>query len=159
MFFSKSWNYALRALIYLAEHRDDGQILSSVIAEEEAIPGPFLVKIMGKLATANIVDSTRGRNGGFRLKRKPKQIKLVDITRIFDSFESYGNCLLGYGDCVRDDSCPIHKYWAEPERLINEFLENTTIEMLCKPIPADERKALINERVLSAKHKPKRIKR
>ncbi|NQU05015.1 MAG: Rrf2 family transcriptional regulator, partial [Calditrichaeota bacterium] len=51
MFFSKAWNYSIRALIYLAEHRDEGPILSSVIAREESLPGPFLAKILGTLAS------------------------------------------------------------------------------------------------------------
>jgi Rrf2 family protein len=144
MFFSKSWNYAIRALIYLAEHRDEGQILSSDIAKEESIPGPFLVKILGTLATANIVISTRGRNGGFRLKQEPDQITLMDIARIFDFFQGSSKCLLGYGACERDETCPIHKHWAEPERLIKEFLENTTLEKISKLVPSNARKALID---------------
>ena len=79
MIFSKAWSYAVRALIYLQEHRGEGPILSTVIAQHESIPGPFLVKLLGELAAEGVVSSTRGRGGGFELISDPNKLKLKDI--------------------------------------------------------------------------------
>jgi len=145
MFFSKAWNYSIRALIYLAEHRDEGTILSSVIAKEEALPGPFLAKILGTLASANIVESTRGPKGGFILKADPENVNLLIIAKLFEHFETSGKCLLGYGACERGAPCPIHEFWAEPEQQIIKFLENTTLAKICAAVPYEKRRDLIEE--------------
>ena len=145
MLFSKTCNYAIRALVYLTEHREDGPILSSVIAREEDIPAPFLSKILGTLATVKIVDSTRGRKGGFILTADPEKISLLDIADLFDHYSSSSGCLLGYGGCSDGDPCPLHKYWSKPKRLINEFLTNTTLSQLSKIIPKEQRESIMNK--------------
>jgi Rrf2 family protein len=142
MIFSKAWGYAVRALLYLAEHKEQGPVLSSVIAEEESIPGPFLVKILGTLAGAGIVESTRGRGGGFILRADPENIALYDISVLLENPAGSGNCILGYGDCIGDDSCPIHEHWVEPRKQIDNFLANTTLADLRYTLPSVERKRL-----------------
>ncbi|MBT3232962.1 MAG: Rrf2 family transcriptional regulator [Calditrichaeota bacterium] len=144
MFFSKAWNYSIRALIYLAEHKDDGPILRSVIAEEESIPSPFLAKILGTLASVDIIDSTRGPRGGFVLKADPDKITLLEIAQLIEHFDASGKCLLGYGSCERGEACPIHEYWAEPKQQIMKFLKNTTLSMICQLVPQQKRIELKN---------------
>ena len=145
MLFSKSWNYSIRALIYLAEHSDEGLILSSVIAKEESIPGPFLAKILGTLASANIIESTRGPKGGFVLKADPEKITLLLIAQQLEHFEISGKCLLGYGACENGEPCPIHEFWAESERQIIKFLEDTTLAKICRLVPQEKRRELIEK--------------
>ena len=142
MIFSKAWAYAVRALLYLDEHHEDGPILSSVIAKDESIPGPFLVKILGTLAAAGIVESTRGRGGGFILKADPNEVTLNDIALLFEHPTMTDNCILGFGNCAGDESCPIHKHWDEPKRKIDHFLLNTTLADLRRTLPLNERKRL-----------------
>ncbi len=139
MFFSKAWNYSIRALIYLAEHKDDGPILRSVIAEQESIPSPFLAKILGTLATVNIIESTRGPKGGFVLKADPEKITLLEIAKLVEHFDESGKCLLGYGSCESGETCPIHEYWAEPKQQIMKFLKNTTLAMIGQLVPQQKR--------------------
>ena len=122
----------MRALIYLQEHRDQGPILSTVIAESESIPGPFLVKLLGELASEGVVSSTRGRGGGFELLADPKKLKLRDITALFDGPVVSISCILGYGKCESDGKCPIHEKWKGPQGYIDKFLEETSLADLCK---------------------------
>ena len=151
MIFSKTWKYAVRALIYLAEHPEEGPILSSTIAKKEKIPEPFLVKILGTLASAGLVNSIRGRNGGFQIEIAPGNITLMDIAKLFDFFQDKGKCLLGYGFCEDDRACPVHHFWAEPESHIKSFLNNTTIKDLCGAITKDQnQKELLETKEISA---------
>ncbi|MBT3233186.1 MAG: Rrf2 family transcriptional regulator [Calditrichaeota bacterium] len=139
MFFSKAWKYSIRALIYLAEHKDDGPILRSVIAEEESIPSAFLAKILGTLATANIVESTRGPKGGFVLSADPEKISLLEIAQLIEHFDVPGKCILGYRSCERGETCPVHEYWAEPKQQIINFLKDTNLSMICQIVPKQNR--------------------
>ncbi len=127
MIFSKTWSYAVRALIHLAKHHGQAPVLSSTIAEQEQIPGPFLAKILGSLAAADIVISTRGPKGGFVLKVEPEELTLLFITDIIGSKDSYKKCLLGFDVCPENGVCPVHKRWKEPHNQIIRFLKETTL--------------------------------
>lgn len=132
LIFSKAWGYAVRALLYLHQHRDEGYILGSVIAEKESIPNPFLTKVLGRLTAAGITKSTRGRHGGFILNRKLDSITLKEVLNLFEPAADYNRCILGEGVCPGDDSCPVHPRWAEINAAINDFLDHTTIANLEK---------------------------
>ncbi len=135
MIFSRAWGYAVRALLYLDEHRRDGLILSSVIAEKESIPGPFLVKILGLLSAAGIVESARGRKGGFSLKVDLEKITLYDVLKVLEPQNAFETCILGYGKCQDNSRCPIHKQWTDPKRAIERFLKTTTLADIQRAAP------------------------
>ncbi len=130
MILSKTWRYAVRALIYLNQRGGSAPTLSSIIAKDENIPAPFLVKILGMLANARIVDSTRGPRGGFVLAADPDKLTLMEIARATGYFSESDSCLLGYGLCSEHEPCAVHRYWEEPLRNISDFLEKTTLAEL-----------------------------
>ena len=142
MIFSKPWTYAIRALLYLAEHRNEGPMLSTTIAESEGIPAPYLVKILGILNSAKIVGSTRGPGGGFHLQVDPKKINLMKVVILFDSVDLFQDCILGLGRCGENENCPIHRRWKEPKSFLMKFLEDTTLADLAKEAPEGRRKVL-----------------
>jgi len=76
---SRSTGYALLAVGYLAQHQDDGIILSQDIAEKYNIPLEYLLKILQQLVRANILRSKRGPRGGFNLARNPNKITLLEV--------------------------------------------------------------------------------
>jgi Rrf2 family protein len=76
--------YALKALGYLAESYERGLVKIHEIAEGESIPVKFLEGILVTLKNARLVSSQRGREGGYRLRRPPAEIKLGDVMRLVD---------------------------------------------------------------------------
>jgi Rrf2 family protein len=76
---SRSTGYALLAVGYLAQHQDEGIILSQNIAKKYNIPLEYLLKILQQLVRANILRSKRGPRGGFNLARNPKKITLLEV--------------------------------------------------------------------------------
>ena len=70
---SRSTGYALLAVGYLAQHQDEGIILSQDIAKKYNIPLEYLLKILQQLVRANILRSKRGPRGGFNLARTPRR--------------------------------------------------------------------------------------
>ncbi len=86
--------YALKALMHLTESYEGGLVKIHTIAEEESIPEKFLEGILVTLKNARLVSSERGREGGYRLRRPPQEIKVGDVVRIIDG------PLAPFGDAV-----------------------------------------------------------
>lgn len=76
--------YGLLALIYLARHQDEGFISIDVIAKAQAIPPKFLEQLMLALKRAHFLRSAKGQKGGYQLAKKPNQISLAEVIRLFD---------------------------------------------------------------------------
>jgi len=107
--------YALKALIHLAAAYDRGLVKIHEIAEEEAIPEKFLEGILVTLKNARLVASQRGREGGYRLRRPPREILVGEVVRIMDG------PLAPFGDAVE----LAHRVRTEPQHpgLFDLFLD------------------------------------
>jgi Rrf2 family transcriptional regulator, cysteine metabolism repressor len=86
--------YALKALLHLAEAHERGLVKIHEIAAEEDIPEKFLEGILVTLKNARLVNSQRGREGGYRLRRPPGEILVGEVVRIMDG------PLAPFGDAV-----------------------------------------------------------
>ena len=107
--------YALKALMHLAESYDRGLVKIHEIADDESIPEKFLEGILVTLKNARLVSSQRGREGGYRLRRPPKEILVGEVMRIIDG------PLAPFGDAVE----LAHRVKTEPRHagLFDLFLE------------------------------------
>ena len=107
--------YALKALLHLAEAHERGLVKIHEIAEEEAIPEKFLEGILVTLKNARLVNSQRGREGGYRLRRPPDEILVGEVVRIMDG------PLAPFGDAVE----LAHRVRTEPRHagLFDLFLD------------------------------------
>lgn len=76
--------YGLLALIYLARHQDQGFISIETIAKAQSIPPKFLEQLMLALKRAHFLRSAKGQKGGYQLAKKPNQISLAEVIRLFD---------------------------------------------------------------------------
>ena len=81
---SRSTGYALLAVGYIAQHREQGIILSQSIAKEYNIPLEYLLKILQQLVRANVLRSKRGPRGGFSLAKPPKRVTMLEIIEAVD---------------------------------------------------------------------------
>ncbi len=86
--------YALEALVHLAEAYERGVVKIHAIAEAESIPEKFLEGILVTLKNARLVSSVRGREGGYRLRRPPQEIRVGEVVRMIDG------PLAPFGDAV-----------------------------------------------------------
>src|SRR5437667_48316 len=76
--------YGLRALLYLARQENQGPVLISELAEKESIPKKFLELILLDLKNHGILQSKKGKGGGYSLSRRPEAIKLGRVIRVLD---------------------------------------------------------------------------
>lgn len=81
---SKKTRYAFRALSYLAENYGKGPILISDISAEKKIPLKFLENILNELKKADLLESKKGKGGGYLLKVSPKKINLATVIRVIN---------------------------------------------------------------------------
>lgn len=124
---SNTSQYAIRILAHIAAQEESSLISASQISDALHIPYKFLTKIMTELVKANLVMSIRGREGGFKLKKKASQIKIDDILKIFhDSIEN-GQCLLGIGFCDSVKKCALHDQWMKPKLLLQKIFQESSL--------------------------------
>jgi Rrf2 family protein len=130
--FSTTCEYALRALVGLARVPSGDAILGRDLARSAQIPANYLSKILLTLRNAAILTTARGTGGGYRLRKPPETIRLLDIVELFDGARAKPACLLGGKHCSDEDPCPAHESWREIRTAYVEFLETTTLASIAK---------------------------
>lgn len=125
---TRTGGYALHAALAIAERESDGRrVPATEIAAALDLPADYLAKILQTLARAGILGSERGRNGGFRLTRPPREIRLIEVVAPFDNLGPERHCLLGRGTCMEVGGCPAHKEWREASAPAFRFFETRSL--------------------------------
>lgn len=130
--FSRSCQYAMQAVLYMATQPSDKFHYIKDLSAHLGIPLHFLAKIFQNLAKKGILNSHKGRNGGFSLGKNPKKIRLLEIIEAVDGLDSLKTCVLGLSSCSEKDPCPIHDTWAVIREKLREMLSTQSIEDLSK---------------------------
>lgn len=137
--FSKSCEYGLRAIIYIAQQSAlEVKVNLSTISEAIHSPQAFTAKVLQQLTRNDIVKSIKGPYGGFVIEsNKMKLIKLSDVVKILDGDSIYTGCGLGLKKCNANSPCPLHFKFVEIRNELKNMLENTTLEMLVSDMSKD----------------------
>lgn len=133
---SKSCNYGIRSLLFLASSSPaNGEYVSvRVIGDELGISFYFLSKVLHKLTTAGILESSRGATGGVRLKKDPDQLTLLELIYILDGKDYFNTCFLGLRGCGMHAPCPMHDYWTDIKTELKQKFSKTYVGSLGKDI-------------------------
>jgi len=130
--FSHSVEYAIRALTFLAT-QDPGKLSGArEIAEAEAIPMPFLWKILQKLAAKKLVRSFRGVRGGYELAKPAQRITVEKVLKEMGELQTLDRCILGFSQCRAKTPCGLHAMWGEQRDRWSEALRKTTLADLAQ---------------------------
>ena len=113
VFFSKKCEYALQAILLMAASEDDCVCPAEEISNKLNIPKEFISKILQSLTDSGLVESKKGKGGGFKLAKQPSKIKLIDIVEAVDGLESFNTCVLGFPNCSDKNPCPVHNKWGK----------------------------------------------
>jgi Rrf2 family protein len=127
MIYSRSVEYAIRALVHLALQPGGHQKMARQIADEEEIPAFFLAKTLQQLARKGLLRSVKGPTGGFSLHRPPEKISLMDIITVLDGAESFDRCIIGLDSCTDDSPCRMDRSFQPIRREIVRYLTKTTV--------------------------------
>jgi Rrf2 family iron-sulfur cluster assembly transcriptional regulator len=126
---TRTEEYGLRGLLFLARQTPDKVVLISEISKKQKIPEAFLAKIFQRLSKAGILRSVRGANGGFSLGKPARQITMREVMEILEGPITLNRCL-GKEECESEKDCPFHPVWEEVQQRFLEVLDRTTMEDL-----------------------------
>ena len=125
---STKGRYALTIMIHLGKNYENGNFLSlTEISEREKISLKYLEKIMISLKNAQFFEVQKGKDGGYKLNRKPEEYTIGEIIRAAEED-------LDVTDCVKNDSCPnksncgTYSLWKGLSDEINEYLDGKTLK-------------------------------
>lgn len=129
---SKKAKYAINALVYLGKRYEQGPILIAQIAEAQHIPQKFLESILLDLKNAGILNSKKGKGGGYYLMRDPEVVNMADVMRLFDgaiaflpcvTYKYYERC----EECKDEATCGIRDVFKEVRDATVEILKSATL--------------------------------
>lgn len=131
---SKRSQYGLKALAYLARRYKKGPVLISEIANKQKIPLKFLESILLELKVADILDSKKGKGGGYYLKKDPSKVRVATIIRLINGPIAMLPCVSLYfykrcDDCD-EKNCALHDMMIEVRDVTLNILEKRTLNDL-----------------------------
>ena len=133
MMISTKGRYALRVLIDMAEHQTDGYVPLKEIAARQEISEKYLESIVKELVKAHVLAGLRGKGGGYRLTKTPDQYTAGYIVRLMEGSLAPVACLDEHSaPCARAGQCRTLPLWKGLNDLVNDYLDQYTIEDLMK---------------------------
>ena len=126
---SQKLEYAIRAMIELAQRREEGTLVPArQIAERQQIPLRFLEQQLGALSKAGLVESFRGAGGGCRIARDPTDVTVAEIADAIEG-QIYPVFCLEPSDhtCFADSRCGLQGFWADVAKAVQEVFDSTTV--------------------------------
>lgn len=129
MMISTKGRYALRVLCELADVSVDGYASLKDIADSQHISIKYLEAITAELFRAGIVESRRGRCGGYRLALSPSEISVYSVFKAVEGTVSAVACL-DHDDvlCGREEHCAGYPLWRSLQRIIDDYLRTVTLD-------------------------------
>lgn len=127
---TKTGAHALTALAALARLPPGVYAGAGDVAETIGAPRNYLGKLMQSLSQEGILESQKGKGGGFRLARAPEAISLYDVIEPIEHVSRWNGCFLGRGRCSDDTPCPVHRRWGKLRDAYLQFLRDTTVSDL-----------------------------
>lgn len=142
---SKKTKYAINALVYLAKNNSGKPIPIGQISADQNIPHKFLEAILLDLKNARILNSKKGKSGGYSLNKEPKEVDMAEIMRLFDgavallpcvTYRFYERC----EECIDEATCGIREVFLE---IRNETVERLKLATLEDIINREERLKMV----------------
>lgn len=140
MLISTRGRYALRVMVDLAEHQNETFLSLKGIAQRQEISEKYLESIIRLLVKAGMLESLRGKGGGYRLTKAPDQYTAASILRLTEDTLSPVSCLEKEPNvCPRMGQCRTLPLWQGLDRVIHDYLESVTIaDLMCSGAAGDD---------------------
>jgi Rrf2 family iron-sulfur cluster assembly transcriptional regulator len=131
---SKSAEYGLRAILYVAGRAGSRYVSIREVSRELDISFHFLTKTLQKLTRAGLLQSFRGPSGGVALARPAETITLLDIAEAIETRKLFTSFVLGLAGCGERKPCPLHAAWAVERRRLKAMFKKPTLASLARPV-------------------------
>ena len=127
---SNTSQYAINIMVAIAQHKEAKLLNAKSISDIFDIPYKYLTRIMPQLVEANLIISTRGREGGYSLAKEASSINIVDILNAVNDSLHASKCILKAGMCDVNNKCALHDSWRTPKKAIKTMFNQTTLESI-----------------------------
>lgn len=134
MILSRTSQYAIQALIFVATQPRGVPVLIRTVAKHLDVPPPYLAKIMQSLSRGKLINSFRGRQGGVCLHEGGEDIDLMRILTLIEGPGLTENCVLGLKICGDETACPMHTQWQPIKTKIVKLLTRQTLGKLAAAV-------------------------
>lgn len=134
MVLSRTSQYAVQALVYIATQPPGEPVLNRNIADRLNVPAAYLAKILQNLCKQGLLESFRGRLGGFCLREGMQKTNLMQVLLLTEGPDFTKSCILGLKDCSDATACPMHNKWTPVKKKIIDLLQGMTLEELARAV-------------------------
>lgn len=134
MIYSKTCEYAIRALLFLASRPKGEYVLTHIVSKQTGVPQAYLAKIFRDLAHHKILLSKRGAVGGVTLAAPAEEISLQRIVEVIDDPEHFQSCVMGLDQCSDRNACPLHHIWSASRKKITAEMRKCSLAAITKKI-------------------------
>ena len=129
MMVSSKGRYALTVMVDIAKHTGTEYVSLADIAERENLSMKYLESIIAILNKGGMLISARGKNGGYRLAREPREYNISEILLLTEGSLAPVNCIMQDGvQCDKAASCSTLPLWAGLDKVIDNYLGGITLE-------------------------------
>ena len=132
---TRAADYGVRVMVHLAGLPDGRRASLAQLAAAVDVPASFLSKVLQQLARAGMVQSFRGKGGGFCYVSRETPLSVLDIITALDGLPPLNDCLRADDPCRRRDSCDAFPVWVEAQRQLHAVLRAATLESLVRAAP------------------------
>ena len=129
---STKGHYGARLMLDLAIHYGEGPVLLKDISDRQEISVKYLWNLVDSLRIAGLVESYRGRHGGYTLAKKPSDITMKDIVFVFEGRSCIVDCVCNPSFCEKSPDCITRDLWCKLSDIISETLGDVTLEDMVK---------------------------
>lgn len=119
--------YAIRAMTHLAR-MVERSATAAEIAQAEGIPAKYLEGILSRLTVTGLIESERGKNGGYRITMDPGSISMLSIVEAMDGTVKPVACVDTADSCVFGEGCRPRKFWTGLKEAIDAYLAERTLK-------------------------------
>lgn len=135
MLYSKTAQYSIQSMLFIAANSSEQNILVRDVARELGLPSSFLSKILQTLSRYGFLNSVKGPKGGFSLSEKGASSTIAELVAVVDGPMNFDMCLAGFSPCSEENACPFHHEWKRIREEIRELVNSRDIQELAIEMP------------------------
>jgi FeS assembly SUF system regulator len=130
---SKLTDYAILLMVELTRERET--LSAHALADRIHVEVPTAGKVLKQLATAGLVDSFRGANGGYRVNKPAGEISVAEVIAAIEGPIAMTECSAEPGLCSVEDSCNLRGNWQRISVAVSRALEEVSLAEMSAPLP------------------------
>lgn len=130
--YSQKCAYVLKALSTVPLKKSKETFTAAALCQQANVPESITRKALQALSQAGYLETVTGPTGGYKFKKSPKSISLLEIITVIEKKDSYDHCIMGLPQCDEQSPCPMHTMWMNMKACLFTTLKGMTVEDLLK---------------------------